>query len=398
MVNLGHGRRELGRALSDQASKLAYVHGTQFTSAAVEGMSADLVEVLPKGLDKIYLLSGGSEATETAIKLARQYHLACGRPTRYQVVGRWPSYHGNTIAALSVSGRAALRKPYQPLLMDFPHIPAPYCYRCPVGVSYPECGVQCAQALEDVIKREGADSIAAFIAEPILGASAGAAVPPPEYFPMIRDICDRHDLLLIADEVMTGFGRTGTFFAVEHFGVVPDVMVMGKGLTGGYVPVGAVAVKTEIAEAIRGRFGNFTHGYTFSHHPVVAAACREALAIIRREELVARVRARGSHLFDALRTLERFSFVGDVRGKGLLAGVEFVRDRETRAAFPRSRRLVEEIVERAFGRGLILYPSTGCADGVDGDLVLVAPPFIIDESQIDELVGLLAATLEEIEP
>jgi adenosylmethionine-8-amino-7-oxononanoate aminotransferase len=398
VVNVGHGRREVAEAIGQQARTVAYAHGTQFTTAALEEACAELVNHLPQGVSKVYLVSGGSEATETAIKLARQYHLACGRPTRYQVVGRWPSYHGNTIAALSASGRASLRRPYQPLLLDFPHVPAPYCYRCPLGQTYPECGVQCAQALETLLKLEGPDSVAAFIAEPIIGASAGAAAPPPEYFPIVRDICDRYQVLLIADEVMTGFGRTGRFFAIQHFGVVPDIMILGKGLTGGYAPAGAVAVRSEIAQALRERFGNFTHGFTFSHNPIVAAACREVLAILGREELVARAVARGNSLLKKLRSLERFPVVGDIRGLGLLAGIEFVADRESKKPFPRSRRLVEEIVDRAFARGLILYPSTGCADGVDGDLVMVAPPFIIEEKEIDLLVELLAATLSEVAP
>jgi adenosylmethionine-8-amino-7-oxononanoate aminotransferase len=398
VVNVGHGRPEVAEAIGQQARTVAYAHGTQFTTEALEQACAELANHLPPGLSKVYLVSGGSEATETAIKLARQYQLACGRPTRYQVVGRWPSYHGSTIAALSASGRASLRRPYQPLLLDFPHVPAPYCYRCPLGQTYPECGVQCAQALETLLKLEGPDSVAAFIAEPIIGASAGAAAPPPEYFPILRDICDRYHVLLIADEVMTGFGRTGRFFAVQHFGVVPDIMILGKGLTGGYAPAGAVAVRGEIAQALRDRFGNFTHGFTFSHNPIVAAACREVLAILGREELVARAAARGNSLLQKLRTLERFPLVGDIRGLGLLAGIEFVADRETKKPYPRSRRLVEEIVDRAFERGLILYPSTGCADGVDGDLVIVAPPFIIEESEIDLLVELLAATLSEVKP
>jgi len=398
VVNVGHGRREVAEALGAQAALVAYAHGTQFTTAALEEASRALVERLPAGLDKVYFLAGGSEATETAIKLARQYHLACGRPTRYLVVGRWPSYHGNTLAALSASGRAALRRPYQPLLLDFPHVPAPFCYRCPLGQTYPECGVKCAEALETLLKLEGPDSVAAFIAEPIIGASAGAAVPPPEYFPIIRDVCDRYNVLFIADEVMTGFGRTGRFFAVEHFGVVPDIMILGKGLTGGYAPAGAVAVRTEIAEAIRSRLGGFTHGHTFSHNPVVAAASREVLGILKREELIARAEARGAYLFEKLRALDRFSIVGDVRGRGLMAGIEFVSDRATKKPFPRSRRLVEEIIDRAEAKGLILYPSTGCADGIDGDLVMVAPPFIIEESQIDELVGGLADTLAEVQP
>ncbi len=344
-------------------------------------------------------MAGGAEATETAIKLVRQYQLASRRPGKYRVVARWPSFHGNTLGALSLSGRAHLREPYQPLLADSPHVPSPYCYRCPFGeVPCSECGVRCADALESLLEREGADTVAAFIAEPVLGAAAGAAVPPPEYFPRIREICDRNDILFIADEVMTGFGRTGRFLAMEHFGVTPDVILVGKGLSSGYVPAGAVAVRTSLVETIRGQFGNFTHGFTFSHHPVVAATCREVLSILKREKLVEKADSRGRYLLERLHELRQFPFVGDVRGIGLLAGIEFVAEREGKAPFPRDRGFVEEVTRRAFSRGLIVYPSTGCADGTDGDLITLGPPLVIDDRQIDDLVSLLVDTLSEMRP
>jgi adenosylmethionine-8-amino-7-oxononanoate aminotransferase len=386
VVNIGHGRKEIASAMAEQASRVAYAHGTMFTTAALEETCAALVELLPGDLNKVYLVSGGAEATETAIKLARQYHLARGKPDKYRVIGLWPSYHGNTLAALSVGGRGPLRAPYEPLLSDSPHVPAPYCYRCPWKNHPSQCGSLFADELEKLLKRDGAEHFGAFIAEPISGSSAGAAVPPPEYFPRIREICDRYDLLFIADEVLTGLGRTGKYFAVEHFGVAPDILLLGKGLSGGYAPVGGVAVKRRLVEVIRDKFGNFTHGYTFSHHPVVAAACRATLAILKREELVNRVEKLGPHFLESLRRLERFPFVGDIRGRGLLAGIELVRDRDTKEPFPRSRRLVEEMTALAFQKGLLVYPSTGCADGVNGDIITLAPPFVIDEDGIDRIV------------
>jgi len=240
--------------------------------------------------------------------------------------------------------------------------------------------------------------VAAFIAEPILGAAGGAAVPPQEYFPRVREICDRHGILLIADEVMTGFGRTGRYFGMDHFGVQPDVVVMGKGLSGGYIPAGAVAVRISLVEAVRERFGNFTHGYTFSHHPVVAAACDAVVSILEREQLPERAWAKGAYFSERLRELERSPLVGDVRAVGLLAGIELVADRKTKVPFPRSRRLVEEVAEKAFSKGLIVYRSVGCADGIDGDLIMLAPPLIIEEEQIDALTSVLAETLSEISP
>jgi len=398
VVNIGHGRREVASAMAEQASRVAYVHGTMFTTGALEEACGALVELLPGDLDKVYLVAGGAEATETAIKLARQYHLARGKTGKYRVIGLWPSYHGNTLAALSVGGRAPLRAPYQPLLSDFPHVPAAYCYRCPWKAHPSNCGVLCAEELEALLKREGPESFAAFIAEPISGSSAGAAVPPPEYFPRVREICDRYDLLFIADEILTGLGRTGRYFAMEHFGVAPDILLLGKGLSGGYAPVGAVAVNRRLIEQIREKFGNFAHGYTFSHHPVVAAACRETLAILKGENLVERVERLGAYFLKKLTRLERFSFVGDIRGRGLLAGIELVRDRETKEPFPRARKLVEEVTASAFQKGLLVYPSTGCADGVDGDLITLAPPFVIDEEGIDRIVERLDETFAGLRP
>jgi adenosylmethionine-8-amino-7-oxononanoate aminotransferase len=257
--------------------------------------------------------------------------------------------------------------------------------------------VKCADELDVLLERDGAESFTAFIAEPIGGSSSGAVVPPLEYLRRIREICDRHDVLFIADEVLTGMGRTGRYLALEHFGVVPDMLLLGKGLSSGYAPAGAVAVGTDIVETIRERFGNFTHGYTFSHNPVVAAACREVLAVLKRERLVERAEERGRYLFDKLQNLTRFPFVGDVRGRGLLAGVEIVADREKKKPFPRRRKLVEELTRRAFDKGLLIYPSTGSVDGVDGDLFNLAPPFVIEEQEIDQIVSILMETFEEIE-
>jgi len=398
VVNIGHGRTEVATAMAEQARRVSYAHGSMFTTAVLEELCESLVRLLPGDLDKVYLVAGGAEATETAIKFARQFHLARGKPDKYRVIGVRPSYHGNTLAALSAGGRAPLRAPYQPLLSDFPQVPAAYCYRCPWKADPSDCGVLCAEELQKLLTREGAENFAAFVAEPISGSSAGAAVPPPEYFPRIREICDRNDLLFIADEVLTGLGRTGKYFAMEHSGVLPDVVLLGKGLSGGYAPVGAMAVNRRLIETIRAKFGNFTHGYTFSHHPVVAAACRKTLAILEEEQLVPRVEKLGEYFLTKLKTLERFPFVGDVRGRGLLAGIELVGNRETKEPFPRSRRLVEEVASLAFDKGLLVYPSTGCADGVAGDLITLAPPFIIDEEGIDRIVERLEEMFAGLRP
>jgi adenosylmethionine-8-amino-7-oxononanoate aminotransferase len=394
VVNVGHGRREIAEAMARQAGSVAYVHGTQFTSDVLEAYAGRLAAHAPGDCNRLYLVSGGSEANETAVKLARAYHLAIGRPSRHKVIRRSVSYHGNTLAALSLSGRPNLQAPYRPLLRETPEAPAPFCYHCPLGKSYPECRVACADELEAVIEREGSETVAAFIAEPVLGASAGAAVPPDDYGPRVRETCERHGVLLIDDEVMTGFGRTGRWFGAEWSGVAPDIVTCGKGMSGGYMPVGAVLASERIVEALA-RSGGFVHGFTFSHNPVTAAACLATLEILEREELVERSRTLGEKALALLRPLSRHPHVGDVRGRGLMLAVELVADKATRAPFPRVQRRAEALAARAFSSGLVTYPGGGCANGIDGDLLMLAPPFVVTESQLEEMAAVLDRTLTE---
>ncbi len=387
VVTVGHGVPEIAEAIAQQAARLAYVHGTEFTSPVMEALATELGKRAPMDDARLYLVSGGSEATETAIKLARQYHLARGEPRRHKVIFRWPSYHGATLGALTVSGRSNLRAGFAPLLAAMPHIPAPYAYRCHLPGCGPTCSLECCHALEAKIAEEGPDMMAAFICEPVIGASAGAVVPPPEYYPMVRDICDRYGVLLIADEVMCGMGRTGRWFAIEHWDVRPDVVTVGKGLTSGYVPGGGLLVRGEIVEAVR-TGGGFPHGFTYSHHPVVAAAGLAVLHYLERHRLVERAATLGVYLHERLRTLLDLPAVGDVRGLGLMAAVEIVQDRETKRPYPRERHAAEAIQREAFARGLVVYPSGGQADGA-GDLVMIGPPLVIERAQIDELVSIL---------
>jgi adenosylmethionine-8-amino-7-oxononanoate aminotransferase len=398
VVSLGHGRKDLARAMAEQAEKAAYVHGTQFTTDAIEDWAEGLTRLLPKELSKVYLVPGGSEATETAIKLARQYHLAKGRESKYRAIAVRPSYHGGTLGALSVTGRESLRKPYLPLLSNHDHAPAPYCYRCPLDKKHPECGVACADALSELIRSLGPDSISAFFIESVGGAATGANVPPSDYLPRVREICDRNDILLVADEVLVGYGRTGTFLALEPSGIVPDLLLLGKGITSGALPGGAVAILEDIARTIKEKLGSFTHGFTFSHHPVVAAVAREALSILEREDLVTRVARLEKPFFASLERLKRFDFVGDVRGRGLLAGIELVRDRKTKEAFPRARKLAEDVASRAFAKGLIIYYGTGMANGVDGDTVVLGPPFVVEERELEDIARILEETFSELNP
>jgi adenosylmethionine-8-amino-7-oxononanoate aminotransferase len=396
VVNIGHGVAEIVEAMATQARRVSFAHGTQFTSEPLEAYAAAVGDVSPVPDPRVYLVSGGSEAVETALKLARQVCVARGEPGRYKIVARWSSYHGATLGALSASGRTPLRRPYAPLLADFPHIPPAYCYRCPLGGTYPSCGVVCADALEVEILRQGPETVAAFIAEPVVGATLAAAVPPPEYWPRVREICDRHGLLLIADEVMTGFGRTGRWFAVEHWNVTPDILVTAKGASGGYCPLGLVLAKGELVEAIRSGPGNFVHGFTYANSVMGAATGLAVLCYLKAHDLVTASARMGEYLLQRLASLRGLPSVGDVRGLGLMAGVELVAEKASKRPFPRAQRIAERVQAAAMARGIIIYCGTGLADGIDGDAVLLGPPFVVTQSEIDKVIGVLRDAISEV--
>jgi adenosylmethionine-8-amino-7-oxononanoate aminotransferase len=396
VVNIGHGRREVLQKITEQMEQVGYVHGTQFTTKSIEDYAEALGEVLPKGLGKIYFLSGGSESIEAAIKMARQYFLESGQSQRWRVVARWHSYHGNTLGALSLTGRIGMRRPYLPLLIDFPHFPPPYCYRCPFGLAYPECELECARALENVIQMEGAETISAVILEPIIGAAIGAVGPPDGYLSSIQKICERYGILLIDDEVMTGMGRTGRWFAAEHWGITPDIMVLGKGMSSGYFPLSAMITRNEFVDRLREKTGGFVHGHTFSHHPIACAVGLAVLEYIKKNQLIEKCAGRGEYLLRRLEELKVFPFVGDVRGKGLMAAIEFVKDQRTKEPFLRTAKFTEKVIDSAFENGLVLYPGTGFVDGVNGDMVMVGPPLIIEENQVDEMIDILKKTFSQL--
>ncbi len=397
VASIGHGVREVIEAQYRQAENISYVHGTHFTVDAQAEMAERLAEMAPGDLDRVYPVSGGSEANESAVKLARQYFLEIGQPSRHLVIARWTSYHGNTLGALSLSGHVARRRQYIPLLLAEPHIPPCYCYRCPFDLTYPSCSVKCAHALEDEIKRQGPEYVAAFIAEPVVGAAGGAIVPPPEYFPIIREICDRYGVLFIADEVMTGIGRTGETFAVNHWNVLPDVITTGKGVGGGYAPLAAMIVSEPVYQAIAGGSGAFVNGFTYGGHAPSMAAGAAVLKYVQEHDLVAQAARRGDYLAGKLEPLRQRRIVGDVRGIGLMHGIEFVRDRATKAPFPRALHVAERIGEAAFERGLIIYPGFGNADGVDGDQILIGPPLVISEPELDQLTAMLIGAIDAVE-
>jgi adenosylmethionine-8-amino-7-oxononanoate aminotransferase len=397
VVNLGHGVAEVAQAMAEQAAQVAYVHGTLFTSTALEAYSDELAAHVPMAEPRFYYLTSGSEAVEAALKFARQVQVARGQAGREVVISRWGSYHGATLGTLAVSGKAKMRTLYAPMFRDQPHVPAPYCYRCPFDAGHPACDLACACALEAEILRQGPERVAAFIAEPVGGATLGAVVPPEGYWPLVRQICDRYGLLLIADEVLTGFGRTGRWFALEHFGVEPDVMTMGKGATGGYFPLSIATVRAADLETVRQAHGDFNHGGTFSHHAVGLAASLATLHYLEAHDLVAAAAARGASLGRRLREIVGdLPCVGDVRGLGMLWAVEFVADRTTRAPFPPGQHFAQRVCDLAFEWGIILYPGSGSVDGVAGDHLLVAPPFIITDEEIDEIVWRLQKAILEV--
>lgn len=395
--NIGHGVREVIDAITAQMAEVTFAHRFKFTNRPAQELAALIASLSPGDINWVTFMSGGSEATETAMKMAREYFIEKGKPSKYKVIARWQSYHGNTLGALSMSGHIGRRRRYVPLLADFPHTEPAYCYRCPWGREQATCGLECAAAIERTIVTEGPDSVAAVIIEPVVGSSIGAAVPKDGYLQAVRTICDRHDVLLIADEVMTGVGRTGMNFSVDHWGVVPDMICMAKGVSGGYAPLGAVAVGERIYGAFLNGSGRFAHGFTFGGNPVATAAGCAVIKYILANNLVDRAKERGRYLLGKLHALkERYHAIGDVRGLGLMTGVEFVADKESKQPFPAAAGLTDKIVNTALDLGLMLYGASACADGTAGDAVIIAPPLTVSEAQIDEIMELFSQTLDRV--
>lgn len=395
VVGIGHGDQDVVARMAAQASQLAYVHGTKFTTDAVETYAAALVPRLPLDDPRVYLVSGGSEAIETAFKLARSVQLARGETSRTKIVARRSSYHGNSLAALDASSRPSLRWPYEPWLGRALHTSRPYEYRCELDAHPSGCGRAHARLLEELILREGPGTIACFVAEPIGGATLAAAVPPADYWPSVAEVCRRHGILIIADEVMTGFGRTGTWFACDHWGLRPDILVAGKGASSGYWPLGLVACSKPIFDAVE--LAGFVNGYTFSHSAVGAAVGMAVLERLQEGELVQASATRGALLQERLREeIGDHPSVGDIRGKGLLVGIELVRDRATRAPFSRRLSVAERVSDAAQAEGLLVYTGIGMADGVDGDAILLGPPLTVSEDDVIEIAEKVRRAFEQV--
>ena len=381
VANIGHGRREVAEVYARAVAEVSYVVPPFATEARVRLVERLLDRWLPPGLTRAVFTSGGSESMDGAIRLARQHHVSAGQPGRWKVIGRELSYHGVTLATLSIGGHTKRRVGLEPWLTELPKAPACYCTRCPLELRYPGCAVACADELERILEREGPETVAAFVAEPIGGSTAGALVPPGEYWSRIAEICRRHGVLLIADEVMTGFGRTGRRFAVDHWDLVPDILVGGKGLTGGYAPMGGIFAKQAVVEPIAER-GDELMFYTYAAHPASCAVADKVLEILERENLVDRAAQQGELLRSRLSALESHPNVAEIRGRGLLLAVELVKDRETLEPFPRSARLTSKVVAAGLGEGVFFYPG-GCDPA--RDVIVMGPPFIIGEAEIEQM-------------
>jgi adenosylmethionine-8-amino-7-oxononanoate aminotransferase len=391
---LGHAHPEVNAAISRQLDSIAYAYRYLFSSSALESLSALVLRVSGQCFKDILYTADGSEAVEAALKVALQHFAARGLMKKRRFIARQRSWHGNTLGALSVSGFAARRRAFEGSLLDVTFVSAANAYRPPEGIAAEALVTHLAAELEQAIVSTGADTVAAFIFEPIVGAAGGVVPAPPGYVAAVRAVCRKYDVLMIADEVMCGSGRSGTWRALEHDGVVPDIMSIAKGLAGGYIPLGATLVTAEVAAPILGEHGAYMTGHTFSGHTAACAAGLTVQQIIERDRLVERVRTVGATFQDAVReSLSRFDEVGDVRGRGFFIGVELVRDRKTRAPFSAERGLSFDIGQRAFAAGLICYPCSGNVDGVAGDTVILAPPYNASDAELEQITTQLAGAV-----
>jgi adenosylmethionine-8-amino-7-oxononanoate aminotransferase len=395
--SLGHGVTEIAEVMKAQAEKAAYVYRFDFTTPQLEECCSRICEKTNNVMDQVFMVSGGSEATETAIKLARKYHIENGNPSKFKVISRWLSYHGMTMGALALSGFPFRRADYVPYLAGTYHIAPGYCYRCWFKKEPKTCNLECAQALENEIMMQGPETVAAFIAEPFSGMSLCAAAPRRDYFKKIREICDKFDVLLIMDEVMTGFGRTGKFFAYEHYETPPDLIAMGKGIAGGYFPLGGVAFTAKIFDAIAQGSGIFAAGHTWAGNPLGAAVANKTMDILEEQDLVARCAEMGDYLGEKLEGLLSHPIVGDVRGEGLMRGIEFVKDKETREPLDPTLRFWIDLHMQAQTKGLVIESSGGSERGQAGDMAMLGPAFIVTRDEIDQIVELLDEVFTEME-
>ena len=400
ITNIGYGQVNIHEVIQEQAQKTFFAYRLHFENKPALDYSKALVEHSAKHLDRVFFVSGGSEAVESAIKLCRQYYYDSNQGSRHIFISRVPSYHGCTLGTLALTSYAPLEAPYRPLMKSYPKIPAPYCYRCAYNLSYPDCGLECARALENTILAQGPENVAGFIVEPIGGASTGALVPPEGYFDIIQATCSKYGVMLILDEVMTGFGRTGRLFAYEHWNIKADIVALSKGMAAGYFPLGAILAGHSVVNTVLD-CGGFKHGHTYAGNPMACAVGLKVLKNILDQDLCTNARRTGKRLKDGLYTIaKQMPVIGQVRGKGLLLGIELVRDPDTKEPYPVGTNAGQLLTDIAFQNGLIIYPRRSI-NGMSGDHVLIAPPLIVSASEVDDILAMfekaLVQTLKRIE-
>jgi adenosylmethionine-8-amino-7-oxononanoate aminotransferase len=400
VISIGHGVPDIGQAMAAQSTQLAFAHTSQFRSEPAARLAARLLQLAPPNFKNgaVYFTSGGSEATETAIKLARQFHLESQQPQRFGIIGRRQSYHGSTLGAMSVSGNVARRIAYQPLLPEWGHIAPCFPYHAPPHLSEEQYALACADDLEKFLDAPAGETSAAFIFEPVVGATLGAAVPGKGYIPRIAEICRDKKILLIADEIMTGMGRTGKVFGIEHWNIEPDLILVGKGIASGYAPLGAVLISQNVVNAFKSGSGIFQHGFTYQAHPVATAAGNAVLDYLEKHNLFERVTPAADQLRKNLAPLLDHPNVGDIRGLGLLIGIEFVANKNSRDPFPPFANIAERLRQAATEAGVLTYPTQGCVDGTRGDHILLAPPFILNAEESAQIASALRAALAKVFP
>ena len=400
VINLGHGNKVVAEALYQQALKAAFSPAHVFANQPAEQLGEMVAALAPGELKdncRVWFTCTGTDAVDDAVRLARQFAVVSGQPTRQVVIGRWQGFHGNNIAVAGFSGHTFRRATYLPMFVNSPHIPPAYCYRCPFEKTYPACDLLCARFLEKEIRQQGAENVLAFIAEPVVGAALGAVPAPDGYFQIIREICDKYGVMFIADEVMTAWGRTGTMWGVEHWGVSPDIIATAKGISSGYTPLAAMLAREEIWAQLEKKNSPFRAGHTYNSNPASCACGVAVLTYLQEHNLVARSKEMGAYFLKKLETLLEHRIVGDVRGRGLMLGLELVKDKKTKAPFDPAMKMSVRLEDETLRRGLVTFSCTGCVDGVAGDMILLAPPFVITREQIDECVSILHTSIAVME-
>jgi adenosylmethionine-8-amino-7-oxononanoate aminotransferase len=401
VTTIGHGVKEISQVMFDQAQKFSFYPAHAFTNEKFLELSDLVVSLAPgelKNKSRVWVTCTGTDATDDAVRLARQYWVESGKTSKYQIISRWQAFHGNTISVAGFSGITGRRSIFQPMFIDSPHIPPAFCYRCPFEQKYPQCNLLCARALETTIRQQGPDNIAAFIAEPVVGAAIGCQPAPDGYFQTIREICDRYNILFISDEVMTGWARTGKMWGIEHWEVTPDIIATAKGMTAGYTPLSAIIAKDQIWATLEKNHSPFKAGHTLNANPVSCAGAIAVINYILEHDLVENSRQRGEQALIGLGALmEKHLIIGDVRGKGLMFGFELVKDQATKQPFDPKLHVSRMFETAASKRGLVTYPCTGSIEGVLGDMVLLAPPLVISESQINDVLSIIEDSLFDVE-